>query len=325
MSDKDLDKYTKYLSGKSLSTIRQYRQRVGHMYKHFKKPITDITIEEFVEFVKGKGRVNEAPLNPNTASQYINALNKYWIMKEKKPTDFINYRRDVLDGEIQKYTKKTNNELNKHLPTMDFVMNNEENHKKNKNTKAYMMSFLCRTFYTRNLDLDVKIITNRSEIKDDSNYLLLLKRPNRVEYIRNKYKTVARYGSKSFIIVDKDFVRVANEQNKKDDLYLFDNRPIEDGEKDNSIGWRNYESSCAKTIKRNLAGLGEGLLCKIQINNIKDKNELLTISESRGTSESYLLRSYNTEYPASKQLENPLYEASEPSTIDSSSSSENGD
>tara|TARA_R110000822_G_scaffold24731_3_gene75098 strand:+ start:4035 stop:5012 length:978 start_codon:yes stop_codon:yes gene_type:complete len=320
MSDEDLAEFTTYMAGKSLSTIRQYRQRVGHLYKHFQKPITDITIDEFIGFVKGKGRPNNEPLNPNTASQYINALNKYWFMKEKKPTEFIDYRNKVLDGDIQKYTKKTNNELNKHLPNMDFVMKNEEKHKKNKNTKAYMMSYLCRTFYTRNLDLDVKIITSRSEIKDDSNYLLLLKRPNRVEYIRNKYKTVSKYGAKTFIIVDKDFVRVANEQHKKDDLYLFDNRPTEDSDKDPATAWRNYESSCCKTIKRNLGGLGEGLLLKIQINNIKDKNELVAIEESRGTSVSYLLRSYNTDYPKSNQLENPLYEASEPSTIASSSS-----
>ena len=63
-------------------------------------------------------------------------------------------------------------------------------------------------------------------------------------------------------------------------------------------------------------------MLKIQINNIKDKNELVAIEESRGTSVSYLLRSYNVDYPKSKQLENPLYEVSEPSTIASGTSEE---
>lgn len=309
MSNEDLDEYTNYMAGKSLSTIRQYRARINTLYTHFEKPITDINITEFVDFCKGKGRPLNVPLNPNTSSQYINALNKYWNMKGKAPTDFIEYRSKVLDGDIQKHTRKTNDALRSALPTMQSVLDNEKLHLKNGNSRAYMRCYLCREFYTRNMDLDVKIITNKSELNDEGNFLLIQKRPNRVEYIRNSYKTVAKYGTKTFTIKDKAFMKMCETASKKggDELYLFPNRPTEPVNDNNQRDWRNYEAQTAKILKRSLGGIGEGLLLKIQVNNIADKSELLAIEEARGTSVSYLMRSYNVDAPQTSKLHESVF------------------
>ena len=309
MTEEDLDEYTNYMSGKSLSTIRQYRARINTLYSHFEKPITEIKIEEFIDFCKGKGRPLNASLNPNTSSQYINALNKYWFMKDKVPQDFINYRSDVLDGDIQKHTRKTNDALKAQLPSMQSVLDNEKLHLKNGNSKAYMRCFLCREFYTRNMDLDVKIITDKKDLNNEDNFLLIQKRPNRVEYIRNSYKTFAKYGTKTFTIKDKAFLKMCDASIKKggDDVYLFPNRPTEPVDDENRKDWKNYEAQTAKILKRSLGGIGEGLLLKIQVNNIKDKSDLLAIEDARGTSVSYLMRSYNVDAPQTSKLHESIF------------------
>lgn len=310
MSNEDLDEYTKYMSGCSLNTIRQYRARINTLYTHFEKPITDIGIEEFVDFCKGKGRPLNMPLNPNTSSQYINALNKYWNMKKMIPQEFIDYRKDVLDGDIQKHTRKTNDALRAQLPSFESVLTNEEFHKKHKNVKEYLICYLCREFFTRNLDLDVKIVNERSEVNQDGNFLLIQKKPNRVEYIRNNYKTYSKYGTKTFTIKDKVIFKMVTDLHDSDDNYLFKYHPEEPPCDSNRKAWVNYESNCAKTIKRAMGGICEGLLLKIQVNNIKDKNELLLIEERRGTSLPYLLRSYNIDAPLTSDLhQSPFYKS----------------
>ena len=312
MDDDDLDEYTEYMSGCSLNTIRQYRARINTLYTHFEKPITEIGINEFVDFCKGKGRPLGMPLNPNTSSQYINALNKYWNMKDLVPQDFIDYRKDVLDGDIQKHTRKTNDALRAALPTYESVLKNEADHKKHKNVKEYLLCYLCREFFTRNMDLDVQIVSDRKDVNKDGNFLLVQNRPNRIEYIRNKYKTFSKYGTKTFTIKEKAIYKMVSELHTAKDDYLFPYRPEEQPCDENRKAWVNYESNCAKIIKRSLGGIGEGLLLKIQVNNIKNKNELLLIEERRGTSLPYLLRSYNIDAPLSSSLhESPFYQTDE--------------
>lgn len=233
------------------------------------KPIEDITLDEFKEMVKEK--------NPHTKVQIINMMNKYKTIYDIPHDDWVNYRRNELDKETQKHTKRSNEYL-QNLPTRAELMEYTNGLREKKDLQGYLINWLMINYYTRNMDLDLHFIRNKKELTNDKNYLFI-KRDGTVDFIRNIYKTKFSHGTKTFTINDATFIKSLKD-------YARDNKTLLDQEM--------TETKKSKFIKDKTKGkLGEVMYLKAQIADLKDPSEINVIAEKRGTSPSLLLSDYN--------------------------------
>ena len=270
---------------------RTYRNKYNQMVKAIGLPVMKMSVEDFAKFSK--------KLNPNTASTYLVVISKVRQFKGEPTDDFINWRRENLDPLIQRYTKKVNNYINENviLPTVQQLQEHENKWYSLGKWNYYIAHFLINHYFTRNLDVNVKIVKNLDETNDKDNFLVIKHKPNQIIYIRNDYKTVWKYGTKTFIIKDRKFFKAVNEQLKTSPYLVADHD-------DQNKFYRFLQYAL-------FPEMNEGLYLKVHIKNIKDKTDLLTIAERRGTSEKLLLTSYNLEYPGSDQVESNLYKEEE--------------
>ena len=185
------------------------------------------------------------------------------------------YRIDLI-ADIQVNLEETNNSLQ--LPDITDLVNHMVSAMNNKEYKKYIINYLLLNFHVRNLDLDVYITADDTNLQTDRNYLLLRTNPRHVVYIRNKYKTSKKYGGKTHIIDNLSFYNAVR------DLYDRGNEKL-------------LLPSMHFDIQRHTFNkIGEGNYLKCAINSIResgDLNLLKKISENRGTSYGVLLNSYN--------------------------------
>ncbi len=154
----------------------------------------------------------------------------------------------------------------------------------NNSYRDYIVNYLIRHHYVRNLDLIFEVVESKKETKANEcmNYLWLDRKKQQVVYIRNNYKTKGTYGQKTSVIDNERFLTAVKKTHKSGNAW-----PITPDE--SKIGYY---------IKRiSFNELGEGLCLKIIVNEYRgDINMLKRISESRGTDLNTLLTSYNITY-----------------------------
>ncbi len=243
------------------------------------KPIEDITLDEFKDLVKEK--------NPHSKVLVINMMNKYKTIYDIPHDEWIEYRRNELDKETQKHTKRSNEYL-QNLPTREQLMEYTNGLRQNKDLQGYLINWIMINFYTRNMDLDLHFIRNKKELTNDKNYLFI-KRDGTVDFIRNIYKTKFSHGTKTFAINDATFIKSLKD-------YARDNKTLLDQEM--------TESKKSKLIKdKTKDKLGEVMYLKAQIADLKDPSEINVIAEKRGTSPSLLLSDYNINQKKKTQKE----------------------
>ena len=128
------------------------------------------------------------------------------------------------------------------------------------------------------------VVTDKRDALVDDNYLVVLK--SRVLYIRNKYKTVAKYGRKQRTIINRRFYNSI-----KEILSGKVSKPL----LTNAKGERIPEGSLGTLIQNNiLEGIGEGNIAKVLMNHYAgDYEKLRALSESRGTDAGTLIQRYN--------------------------------
>ena len=263
--------FSKKLEEATLShnTIRAYKKKLEELNTYYDKPVEEITLDEFKEFHKDK--------NPHTTVQYINALNKYKSMNGLDHNDWIEYRKNELDKQTQKHTKKCNSYL-KDLPTREQMIEHGEKMYKLGDLQGYIMNYLLVNFYCRNQDLECKIITKKDELNKSDNFLYI-QRGKPIKYIRNNYKTKFSYDTKEHDIDDPVFCKRLKQFNKNFNCLIDPETPT---------------SSKQTLIKsKTLNKLGEVMYLKSQIYHLKDPTELNNISDRRGTNLKLLLNDYN--------------------------------
>jgi hypothetical protein len=123
------------------------------------------------------------------------------------------------------------------------------------------------------------------EKQEDENYLVQTK--NNIKLVINDYKTDNTFGSKTIEIKDKKFKEELNKLNLKDNSYIL---PKRDGSK------LKVNSFNDKVLSLTIDGLGETKIFKILVKHLLDKkdfNKLEDLVNSRGTSLSTIMKSYN--------------------------------
>jgi hypothetical protein len=273
----ELENYITSMEGKAKNTIRTYISNYNRLRKSFDKDIVDIPNTELIEHISKQD-------SSNTKNGFITVAIQVKRMNNRDITDLTDYRESQkvsLATEI----KKKNAALQEILPDYSDLVEYTERLFDTGDHTGFVINYLLLNYNVRNLDLDFKILTKLNEATDDqTNYMVIM--PNKVMYIRNRYKTKETYGTKTHKITDEKFtfaIKKIYQMMKKSDSDEYINPIIPNP---GTISYR-IQSITYKS-------LGEGAYVKICINHFRnDVDALQRISENRGTSLATLLTDYN--------------------------------
>lgn len=273
----ELENYITSMEGKAKNTIRTYISNYNRLRKSFDKDINEIPNTELIEHISKQD-------SSNTKNGFITVAIQVKRMNNRDITDLTDYRESqkvTLATEI----KKKNAALQELLPDYSDIVEYTERLFDTGDHTGFVINFLLLNYNVRNLDLDFKIVTKLNEALDDqTNYMVIM--PNKVMYIRNRYKTKETYGTKTHKITDEKFtfaIKKIYQMMKKSDSDEYINPIIPNP---STISYR-IQSTTYKS-------LGEGAYTKICINHFRnDVDALQRISENRGTSLATLLTDYN--------------------------------
>ena len=225
-------------------------------------------------------KLNQLYENPNTKSLYLNMIILVRRDNDLETDKLINLRNKLRD-EIIKLRKDNLSNTKNDLPTYQNIIE-----KLNElNTIRYILNYLLITYGLRNKDLNLLYVNKLPENQKDENYLL--HNSKNIKLIINDYKTDKSFGSKTIEIKDKKFKEELNKMNIKDNTYLL---PKKNGDK------LKLNSFNDKVLSLTIDGLGETKIFKILVKHLLDtKNftKLEQLVESRGTSLSTIMKSYN--------------------------------
>jgi hypothetical protein len=225
-------------------------------------------------------KLNQLYDNPNTKSLYLNMIILVRRDNDLETDKLINLRNKLRD-EIIKLRKDNLSNTKNDLPTYQNIIE-----KLNElNTIRYILNYLLITYGLRNKDLNLLYVNKLPENQKDENYLL--HNSKNIKLIINDYKTDKSFGSKTIEIKDKKFKEELNKMNIKDNTYLL---PKKNGDK------LKLNSFNDKVLSLTIDGLGETKIFKILVKYLLDtKNftKLEQLVESRGTSLSTIMKSYN--------------------------------
>jgi hypothetical protein len=220
--------------------------------------------------------------NINSAQALINIA---IIVREKvkqMPTEELVEQRTTNKAEVTETLKQAN--LFTELPSLEELDQFIETLWKQNKYRDYICNYLIRYYYVRNQDLGFDIVETKKETLEDQtkNWLWLDRKNQRVNYIRNNYKTFKTYGQKVTVITNERFLRAVKVCNRQ--MYAF---PITT--ESDKLGYYIQ--------KMTLNQIGEGKMLKAVINHYRDDiSKLKEISQSRGTNLEVLLTSYNINY-----------------------------
>lgn len=247
--------------------------------KDKRRPIKKVDVDFIIEKI---GSVE----NPNTAHSV------FVIFKKIFPYENHKDKMDKLDEMIRKQKRelqiKKNGVLKESIPTyseVNLAVKNEINPKK------YITSFLMLKVNTRNQDIVLTDLHTNIEDEtklDKTRNHLILKDNNKVLFIRNKYKTVKKYGVKRNIIGVRKFADMVRELLKDSSTI-----PLYSTKTGGPIISQSVGSYIRKYV---VLGLNEGVIMKIVLQYIDDRgsySELRRVSNNRGTSISVLLSEYD--------------------------------
>jgi len=269
----ELNTLKNHLDQKSKNTEILYLRYYQKMKNYFNIDLQDVDIEDFRMYA------DDLDVSANTRAMYLNV---YFVVKKitgapNEDLDELKDYRNELLVDIQNNLEQVNSNLD--LPKHKDLVNYMNGAYSLKQYKRYIINYLLLTYYVRNEDINVIITADDTDLKTDQNYLILKNNPKHVVYIRNKYKTANKHGSKVHNILNKDFYIAVRD--------LFDK-----GETNLLLKSIHFDVKNNTHLK-----IGEGKYLKCCINNIRDSgniNILKNISESRGTAYGVLLNSYNT-------------------------------
>jgi len=208
----------------------------------------------------------------NNILSYLNVI--FCIRKKQNLTidELKKYRNELLINSKNTKSLTNINNLKNGLPSISDINRYIEECYSEKNYKKFIINYLIITYNTRNKDLDI-IITRRDPQDKTKNYLIIKR--NEIEFIRNDYKTSNKYGVKKDIIKYEKIMISANELLKNND----------------SVELLNSSNRSDEINRMTYKRIGSGRYTKIALEH-SNKNELIKISENRGTEIGTLMKYY---------------------------------
>ena len=236
-----------------------------------KMPVTDV--------------INAVETITNPSSRHLAFVVVWKIFPYDSNKELFDKVKEKINKDKRETQVNKNKILNETMPTYKELDNAI---KKETDPRTYIISCIMFKLQTRNMDVAlIDIHANKKDKYDiQRNHLIL--DGNKVIYIRNKYKTVSKYGPKQNIIKVKKFIQKVKEFLDGDDMKTLITQ--KNGKHINS-------GSTASYLKKYIVlGLNETKIIKIVIKNIEangDYNMLRKVAFNRGTTLQLLLTEYD--------------------------------
>ena len=213
------------------------------------------------------------PMSKNgMISVAINILKAY-----NKPTSSLEKYRETLKTEH--YTNKKNDTTTmEKLVSIKQLKDYTKKLYKDGKYIDFIINYLLLNYGVRNQDLDLMLVSNKSQVNDSDNFIYSTTKY--VVVIINKYKTSSSYGKKKFTIYNNDMIRSVNK-------LLGDNTELK---LINAIDINGYVQS------RTLNSIGETLMFKSIIAELAKQNkidEIKKLSKTRGSDVNTIFKDYH--------------------------------
>jgi len=263
--------FLKSIESKSAGSQRQYLSQYDNLYTTLDTDLSELDYDTIVNYL------NDNFENPNTKKNYVNIFILLQTEDTELKRDLVKYR-EALREKTDSKLKEKNAELNIVLPPYEDLMNAVKKYI----GKQYIINYLLTNLYVRNKDLNALVSTKDVDKNiQEGNHLILSN--NKVEYIRNEYKTVRKYGQLVRVITDKKFIKEIREfLGKEKTKELLETKQI-----DHEIRKYTYQ------------GLSESEYLKIilrHFTNPLNVTKLFEIQNCRGSDINVILKNYNLGY-----------------------------
>jgi hypothetical protein len=217
-------------------------------------------------------KLNEYP-TWGTRLSAANTLSKYLVFKNQPNEEIVKYIHEA-NAEIQKESqiRQKDMALDDTLPSLKEMKAHMNSLFEIGNYRGYAIMYLFLTYTLRNQDLIATVVKSKKDTNNSDNFFLVGRK--RVIYLRNKYKTADKYGSKSHVITNPKFHTAIS---KLDHLLK---------ETDNI-------DRVIKKITADIGEVTESTILKIVLKYSNNMNNLKKISHNRGTDITTLINSYN--------------------------------
>jgi hypothetical protein len=216
--------------------------------------------------------INDKP-STGTRLSLANSVSKYLQFKQE-PNEEIVHHIKLLNEELQKESQQRQKSMSNDetLPTLKEMKAYMNSLYDKEDYKGYCILYLFITYQVRNMDMMATIVSSKKETNDTDNFFVVGRK--QVTWIRNKYKTAFKYGTKTHVI--------------RNDKFLTSIRTLSHLLKENENTDR-----VIKKITNGLGGITEATITKIVLKHNNTMNGLKRISKNRGTDVSTLIDSYN--------------------------------
>jgi len=206
----------------------------------------------------------------NQKNQMAKAVIKWRELNGMKSLVLSKYLSKNVAGYTTSLNTKYETEDN-NLPTLQEHNKYVESLFEKKKYREYIINKLIEKYQVRNIDLDLTITRNKSDLDDKQKNWLLIGRKNKsaymVTYIRNNYKTANTYG------VKKNILRLS--ENTK--LFQAIDK-VSKSDQPKLITEKNLSNAVLKATN----GIGEGKLFKVYMKHASFK-DAKKMSDNRGT------------------------------------------
>ena len=225
-------------------------------------------------------KLNELYDNPNTKSLYLNMIILIRRYKNEETDKLIKFRNSLRD-DIIKVRKNKMSQIKDELPNYNELIGKLQN----LSGINYIINYLFLYFGLRNKDINLKYVLKLPENKEDENYIISGKKSVKLDI--NDYKTDKTFGNKKITITDKKFIDELKNLKLNNGDYLIQKK---NGDK------LKISSFNEKILNMTIDKLGEAKIFKILIGDLlnkKDFNRIEELVNTRGTSLTTIMKSYN--------------------------------
>ena len=219
--------------------------------------------------------INQLNLNETWSRRLsrANTLSKYLRFKNQPNEEIVAYIKNANE-EIQKEATNRQIDLSNDpcLPTLKEMRDHMNSLFESGDYRGFCIMYLFLTFTVRNKDMIATVVKSKKDTNDSDNWFIVGRK--QVTWIRNKYKTAYKYGTKTHVIKNEKFLTAIKNFN-----YLLK----EDQNIDRVI----------KNITAGIGGITQSVIAKIVLRENNTMAGLKKISNNRGTDINTLIENYN--------------------------------
>lgn len=264
----------------STATRKNYESSIKNIHKHNDgREIINTPNDHILKVVEAMSRGNNGT--------HLKLINLLFIIKSHFDMDTkdIEEKRQKLFDESSAHTAKLLEEKNKILPDLSVLIDYTKKLFDDENYVSYIINFLLIKFGVRNKDLNVFITDNKKLVKENNDVNYLYIKSNSIDYIRNDYKTMTIYGTKTYNITDKKFLHAV--KSLDNDTWLLrrqNGNKIEDNGLAPIIQNHTYNRLTETDYFK--------VLIKHALKTDAPKASIVKLSESRGTNPDVIFNYY---------------------------------